>query len=79
MNKPDWDAAIGALRTAVELDPLLDDGFAMLAAAYGALGNTKEAAEAAREALRLNPQHGEAKRLFAEYSQKRRKARRNRA
>jgi len=73
--KPDWHAAIGALRKAVELDPLLDDGFALLAAAYGALGNDKEAAAFAREALRLNPQHGEAKRLYAEHSRKRRRSR----
>jgi len=78
-DKPDWGAAIDALKTAVELDPLLDDGFALLAAAYGALGNDKQAVESAREALRLNPQHGEAKRLFAEHNRKRRRARKHRA
>ena len=74
-DAPDWSAAIGALKTAVELDPLLDDGFVLLAAAYGAIGSDEEAAESAREALRLNPQHGEAKRLFAEHNRKRRRAR----
>ena len=73
-DAPDLAAVIGQVKLAVELDPLLDDGFVLLAAAYGATGNFAEAAEAARDALRLNPQHGEAKRLFAQYNRKRRQA-----
>jgi tetratricopeptide (TPR) repeat protein len=71
---PDLAAVIDQLKLALELDPLLDDGYVLLAAAYGAVGNYRKAAETAREALRLNPQQSEAKRLFAEYNRKRRQA-----
>lgn len=63
---------IARLKEAIELDPLLEEGYLLLAIAYGALGQYREAAEYAREVLRLNPQHSEAKRLFANFNRKRR-------
>jgi len=72
---PDYDSVIAGLRLALELDPLLDEAWLLLAAAYGALGRYGEAARAAREALRLNPAHGEAKRLFADYRRRDRRMR----
>jgi tetratricopeptide (TPR) repeat protein len=73
---PDYAAVIAGLKQALELDPLLDEAWLLLAAAYGALGRFDEAARAAREALRLNPAHGEAKRLFADYRRRHRRMRR---
>jgi Putative Zn-dependent protease, contains TPR repeats len=73
---PDYPSAIERLKLALELDPLLDEACLLLAAAYGALGRYHEAAQAAREALRLNPAHGEAKRLFADYRRRHRRKQR---
>jgi len=70
---PDYASVIGRLKLALELDPLLDEAWLLMAAAYGALGRFDEAAQAAREALRLNPAHGEAKRLFADYRRRHRR------
>lgn len=75
---PDFDAVIERLCQALDRDPLLDEAYLLLAAAYGALGRFGDAAAAAREALQLNPAHGEAKRLFADYRRRHRRHRRRR-
>ncbi|CAM4217829.1 tetratricopeptide repeat protein [Paenibacillus tarimensis] len=75
---PDYGIAIARLREAIELDPLLDEGYLMLAAAYGTLRMYDEAALCAKEALKLNPQHAGARRLFADYNRRRRQARERR-
>lgn len=72
---PDYASVIGRLRSAIERDPLLDEAYLLLAAAYGATGRFDEAAASAREALKLNPAHGGAKRLFVDYNRKRRRRR----
>ncbi|PZD93559.1 hypothetical protein DNH61_23355 [Paenibacillus sambharensis] len=72
---PDYGIAIARLREATELDPLLDEGYLMLAAAYGTLRMYEEATRSAKEALKLNPQHAVARRLFADYNRRRRQAR----
>jgi tetratricopeptide (TPR) repeat protein len=73
---PDYASVIARLKLALERDPLFDEAWLLLAAAYGALGRFDEAARAAREALSLNPAHGEAKRLFADYRRRHRNTRR---
>ena len=73
--EPDFNAVIARLQDAIERDPLLDEAYLLLAAAYGAIGKYDEAAASAREALKLNPSHGGAKRLFAEYNRKKRRRR----
>ena len=70
---PDYASVIARLKLALEQDPLLDEAWLLMAAAYGALGRFDEAARAAREALRLNPAHDEAKRLFADYRRRHRR------
>ncbi|EXX91265.1 hypothetical protein BG53_03800 [Paenibacillus darwinianus] len=72
---PDLAAAIEALIEATKLDPLSDEAFLMLAAAYGAVGRYGEAAASAEEALKLNPQHTEAARLLQGIRRKWRKER----
>jgi len=71
--EPDYAAVIDRLKQALDMDPLLDEAWLLMAAAYGAIGRYDEAARAAREALRLNPAHGEAKRLFADYRRRHRR------
>jgi tetratricopeptide (TPR) repeat protein len=73
---PDYESVIESLKAALEMDPLLDEAWLLMAAAHGALGRFDEAARAAREALRLNPAHGEAKRLFADYRRRHRRTQR---
>lgn len=73
---PDYASVIDRLKLALARDPLLDEAWLLLAAAYGALGRFDEAAQAAREALRLNPAHGEARRLFADYRRRHRRKQR---
>ncbi|GGF88987.1 tetratricopeptide repeat protein [Paenibacillus abyssi] len=67
----DLHHAISLLHDAVRLDPLNGDAYLLLGAAYGELSQFEEAADSLKEALRLDPQHAEARRLFTEFSQKR--------
>lgn len=72
---PDYEAVIMRLKTVLERDPLLDEAYLLLAAAYGAVGRYREAASSVKDALKLNPSHEEAKRLYAAYRRKERRHR----
>ncbi|MBH5317929.1 tetratricopeptide repeat protein [Paenibacillus sp. GSMTC-2017] len=69
---PNLSLAAERLRFAVMLDPLCFDAFYTLALVCSTDGLLDEAIEHAREALRLDPQHSTARRLFADISRKRR-------
>ncbi|GIP37443.1 hypothetical protein J31TS4_07230 [Paenibacillus sp. J31TS4] len=56
--------AIPALKRALELDPLFVDGYVLLGLAYKENGQTEEAQRTIREALRLDPRHPDAVRLW---------------
>ncbi|OBR64798.1 hypothetical protein A7K91_04225 [Paenibacillus oryzae] len=60
------------LRQAVTLDPLYFDAIYTLALVWQRAGDLEEAYVCAREALRLDPQHAAAKRLFGDIRRKRR-------
>lgn len=72
---PDLKEAAELLRHAIMLDPLSFDAHYTLAMVYMTDGVLDEAIECAREALRLDPNHSAARRLFADISRKRRMAR----
>lgn len=57
---------------AIRLDPLSFDGYYTLAMIRFSEGDLERAHELAREALRLDPQHSAARRLFADIKRKRR-------
>ncbi|MCU6708329.1 tetratricopeptide repeat protein [Paenibacillus sp. J5C_2022] len=69
---PSWKDAEDLLMQAISLDPICFEGYYTLALVYGELGRLDEAAANAREALRLEPQHAAARRLFADLNRKRR-------
>ncbi|MEB3101291.1 tetratricopeptide repeat protein [Ferviditalea candida] len=61
------DAAISLLKRAIALDPLCVDAHILLGIAYKHNGDYDLAAEAVKEALKLDPQHQTAKRLLDDY------------
>lgn len=69
---PALEEALLMLKQAVELDPLCFDAFYWIAMTYAELGQLDEAAVHAREAIRLDPGHSAARRLFADVSRRRR-------
>ncbi|MEK3881424.1 tetratricopeptide repeat protein [Paenibacillus sp. PL2-23] len=69
---PNMKEAAERLRLAVSLDPLSFDSYYTLAVVCQSDGLLDEAMEHAREALRLDPNHSAARRLFADISRKRR-------
>lgn len=66
-ERPDW--SVVALRQAIESDPLCLQAYLLLAEAYGRLGDFPLALQAAKDAIKLDPQHEEAKRLVRYYSE----------
>jgi len=72
-NMKDAEQAIAKLQDAARLDPLNVEALLLLGAACASLGRFDEAADYAREAIRLNPGHSAARRLFADVSRRRRK------
>jgi len=66
--------AIIKLRRAAELDPLSTESFLLLGALYNSLGLHEQAAAYAGEALRLDPQHSTARKLYAEANSSRKKS-----
>lgn len=58
--------AVGLLKRAVALDPLLLEAYLLQTVAYGALEEYALALRAASDALKLDPQHVEAGRLAGE-------------
>ncbi|MCR2802985.1 tetratricopeptide repeat protein [Paenibacillus soyae] len=69
---PNLKEAAERLRHAVSLDPLSFDAYYTLAMVCHSDGLLDEAIDCAREALRLDPNHSAARRLFADISRKRR-------
>lgn len=61
------DLAIPLLQRAITLDPLCMQAHLLLGFAHGGEGNYQLAAEAVKEALKLDPQHQIAKRLLDDY------------
>ncbi|ACT01093.1 tetratricopeptide repeat protein [Paenibacillus sp. JDR-2] len=64
--------AIPLLQQAADLDPLSFEAFYLLALTYSEMGRLEESAINAREAIRLDPGHSAARRLFADVNRKRR-------
>lgn len=64
-------AAKALLRQATALDPLAIEAYLMLAVTFERLGEYAQALEAAREAVRLDPQHEIALALISQYERKR--------
>ncbi|WP_379353457.1 MULTISPECIES: tetratricopeptide repeat protein [unclassified Paenibacillus] len=69
---PDLKEAAELLRHAATLDPLSFEAFYLLGMVCLTEGRLDEAIIHAREALRLDPQHSSARRLFADINRKRR-------
>ncbi|MBB3109311.1 tetratricopeptide (TPR) repeat protein [Paenibacillus phyllosphaerae] len=76
LSEPDTDAAIEKLKTAAKLDPLNVDALLLLGAVYASLDCYDEAADFAKEAMRLDPMHSAAIRLFDDVQRKRQRMRR---
>lgn len=74
-ESPNYKEAAERLRHAIALDPLSFDAYYTLALVCSISGQLEEALDYAREALRLDPNHSTARRLFADISRKRRMAR----
>jgi tetratricopeptide (TPR) repeat protein len=74
-NPKDIENAIGMLQEATRLDPLNVEALLLLGACFASQGRFDEAAACAREAIRLNPDHSAARRLFADVNRRRRKLR----
>ncbi|WP_219836560.1 tetratricopeptide repeat protein [Paenibacillus sp. R14(2021)] len=64
------DQALVLLKEASRLDPLNMEALLLLAAVFASLRRYEEGAACAREALRLDPEHAAARRLFAELKRK---------
>lgn len=71
-SPPMLDEAAELLHQAVLLDPLSFDAYYTLGLVYATIGQLDEAIEHAREALRLDPEHSAARRLFADVKRRRR-------
>ncbi|SDW29866.1 tetratricopeptide repeat protein [Paenibacillus sp. CF384] len=69
--------ALALLHEATRLDPLNIEALLMLSAAYATVSRFEEASLYAREAVRLEPEHAAARRLFADMNRKRRMLRAN--
>ncbi|WP_168119129.1 tetratricopeptide repeat protein [Paenibacillus sp. HB172176] len=69
---PELKEAAEKLIVAISLDPISFDAYYTLAMVYAEEGTLDEAIVHAREALKLDPQHAAARRLFADISRKRR-------
>ncbi|MBB6690197.1 tetratricopeptide repeat protein [Cohnella xylanilytica] len=72
-NPPRTEPAIGLLKEAFRLDPLAADARLLLGIAYRMRGEYGRSIEALREALQLNPQYEEARRLLREVRSERRR------
>jgi tetratricopeptide (TPR) repeat protein len=72
-SPPQAKPAVGLLREAFRLDPLAADARLLLGAAYRLLGDYGQALEAIQDALQLNPQYEEARRLLHEVRSERRR------
>ena len=70
---PALNEAAELLQQATVLDPLSFEAFYRLGLVFAALERLDEAAVSAREALRLDPSHPAARRLFADINRRRRK------
>ncbi|MFF2089988.1 tetratricopeptide repeat protein [Paenibacillus sp. NPDC058174] len=64
--------ALTLLRQAAEKDPLSFEAFFLMAMVYAEIGDLDAAAMNAREAIRIDPGHSAARRLFADVNRKRR-------
>ncbi|WP_336771877.1 tetratricopeptide repeat protein [Paenibacillus sp. MMO-58] len=64
--------AIPLLQQAADLDPLSFEAFYLLALTYSEMGRFEDSVINAREAIRLDPGHSAARRLFADVNRKRR-------
>lgn len=62
--------AVNLLKQAILLDPLLIEAYLLLAVAYGELEEFGPALQAAKDAVKLDPQHAEANRLVEQYREK---------
>lgn len=69
---PKLAEAAELLKRAASLDPLSMDAFYTLAVVYDSLDRLDEALANAREAVKLDPSHSSARRLFADLNRKRR-------
>ncbi|MGM0880439.1 MAG: tetratricopeptide repeat protein [Bacillota bacterium] len=69
---PKLEEAAELLNQVTVLDPLSFEAFYTLGVVYASLGRLDEAAANAREAMRLDPGHSAARRLFADVNRKRR-------
>ncbi|CAM3972105.1 tetratricopeptide repeat protein [Paenibacillus alkaliterrae] len=69
---PRLSEAAELLKRVVVLDPLSFDAFYTLGVIYASLNQLEEAVVNAREAVRLDPSHSAARRLFADVNRKRR-------
>lgn len=71
-DPPKLTEAAALLSQATVLDPLSFQAFYTLGVVYASLDQLDEAAANAREAIRLDPGHAAARRLFADVNRKRR-------
>ncbi|WP_173275272.1 tetratricopeptide repeat protein [Paenibacillus sp. NEAU-GSW1] len=71
-NPPQYEEALDMLNEAAELDPLSFEAFYFMAFVHAELGNLDTAVNNAREAIRIDPGHSAARRLFADIRRKRR-------
>jgi tetratricopeptide (TPR) repeat protein len=62
--------AVAYLRQAIALDPLIEEGYEMLAAALAGVEEYQEAIAALQDLLRLNPEHARAHEWIDQYKKK---------
>jgi tetratricopeptide (TPR) repeat protein len=72
-DSPDIEKSIALLKEASQLDPLSAEAYLLLGALYRMQRNYKLALDCLRDALQLEPQHEEAKRLLHEVRAERRR------
>lgn len=69
---PRYNDALPLLQQAADLDPLSFEAFYLMGMVYAEIGQLDAASVNAREAVRLDPGHSAARRLFADVNRKRR-------
>ncbi|WP_199614931.1 tetratricopeptide repeat protein [Paenibacillus alkalitolerans] len=69
-NKRGCLLAVAYLRQALELDPLEESYYVLLAAAFAGAEEYREAVHTLQELLRLDPEHGTAQQLLEQYKAK---------
>lgn len=72
VSPPMLDEAAELLHEAARMDPLSFDAYYTLGVVYAAKGQLDQAIANSREALKLEPEHAAAKRLFADVKRRRR-------